>query len=138
MKEPTELQRFTFWLEAECLEAEWRLDAYSKILDVCKSDDVSIAIQVEALCELLPNHTAKVLECFAKLTDEVEDNNIYIQTEEAKTILKAGFKSTDESVCVGMQHKPMKIYSVKADLIYWIWTINSDTKDTDEYLDGFG
>ena len=32
----------------------------------------------------------------------------------------------------------MKIYSVKADLIYWIWTISSDTKDTDEYLDGFG
>ncbi len=97
-KEPKELQQFTFWLEAKCLDAEWRLDAYSKILEVCELDDVSIAIQVEALCELLPNHTAKVLECFAKLTDRSGDNNIYIRTEEAKTILKAGLESSDENV----------------------------------------
>lgn len=98
VKEPTELQQFTFWLEAECLNAEWRLDAYSKILEVCELDDVSIAIQVEALDELLPNHTVKVLECFAKLTDRSGDSNIYIQTEEAKTILKAGLENSDESV----------------------------------------
>ena len=98
IKEPTELQQFTFWLEAKCLDAEWQLEAYSKILDVCELDDVSIAIQVEALCELLPNHTARVIECFAKLTDRSGDNNIYIQTEEAKTILKAGLESSDESV----------------------------------------
>ena len=98
VEEPTELQRFTFWLQAKCLDAKWRLEAYSKILDVCELDDVSIAIQVEALCELLPNHTAKVLECFVKLTDRSGDNNIYIQTEEAKTILKVGLESSDESV----------------------------------------
>ena len=98
IKEPTELQQFTFWLEAKCLDAEWQLEAYSKILDVCELDDVSIAIQVEALCELLPNHTARVIECFTKLTDRSGDNNIYIQTEEAKTILKAGLESGDESV----------------------------------------
>ena len=97
-EEPAELQQFTFWLEAKCLEAEWRLDAYSKILDVCKSDGVSIAIQVDTLCELLPDHTIKVLECFVKLTDERRYDNIYIRTEEAKTILKAGLKSSDESV----------------------------------------
>ena len=97
-EEPTELQQFTFWLQAKCLEAEWRLDAYSKILDVCKSDGVSIARQVQALCELLPDHTVKVLECFVKLTDGSGYDNIYIQTEEAKTILRAGFKSSDESV----------------------------------------
>ena len=96
--EPRELQQFTFWLEAKCLDTKWRLEAYSKILAFCKSDDTSIAMQVDALCELLPNHTAKVLECFAKLTDRNGDNNIYIQTEEAKTILKAGFKSSDKSV----------------------------------------
>ena len=98
VKEPTELQQFTFWLKAKCLEVEWRLDAYSKILDVCKVEGVSIAMQMETLCELLPNHTAKVLECFAKLTDESGDSNIYIRTEEAKTILKAGLESSDESV----------------------------------------
>ena len=96
--EPTELQQFTFWLQAKCLEVEWRLEAYSKILDVCKAEGTSIAMQMETLCELLPNHTAKVLECFAKLTDRSGDNNIYIQTEEAKTILKVGLESSDESV----------------------------------------
>ena len=98
VEEPRELQQFTFWLKAECLDAAWRLDAYSKILDVCKSDDASVVMQVETLCELLPDHAAKVLECFAKLTDRSGDNNIYIQTEEAKTILKAGLESSDESV----------------------------------------
>ena len=104
VKEQVELQRFAFWLEAECLDAEWRLDAYSKILDVCKSDDVSIAIEVEALCELLPDHTAKVLECFVKLTDGRRYDNIYIQTKEAKTILKAGLNSSDEKVRQNAAH----------------------------------
>ena len=98
VEEPTELQRFTFWLQAKCLDAEWRLEAYSKILDVCKVEDTSIAMQVKTLCELLPDHTAKVIECFAKLTDRSGDNNIYIQTEEATTLLKAGLNSVDESV----------------------------------------
>ena len=96
--EPRELQQFTFWLQAKCLNAEWRLETYSKILEVCKVEGSSIAMQVKTLCELLPDHTAKVLEYFTKLTDRSGDNNIYIQTEEAKTILKAGFKSSDESV----------------------------------------
>lgn len=46
---------------------------------------------------MLPKHTAKVIECFAKLTDGIH-NNIYIQTEEAKTILKAGLNSSDTIV----------------------------------------
>ena len=71
-KEPAELRQFTFWLQAKCLEAEWRLDAYFKILKVCKSDDLSINIQMEALCELLPDYTAKVIKCFTKLTDKIK------------------------------------------------------------------
>ena len=97
-KEPTELQQFTGWLEAECLEAKWRLDAYTKVLDVCQTGDMSIATQVEVLCKLLTDHTAKVIECFAKLTDAHRDGNIFIYTEEAKTILKAGLASTDQDV----------------------------------------
>ena len=34
-KEPVELKHFTSWLQAECLYVEWRLNAYSKVLDVC-------------------------------------------------------------------------------------------------------
>ena len=98
IKEPRELRQFTHWLEAKCLEAEWRLDAYSKILDVCKAEGISIAREVDALCELLPDHTTKVLECFVKLTNESRNDNIYIRAEEAKTILKAGLENSDESV----------------------------------------
>ena len=101
-EEPTELQHFTFWLEAECLDTEWRLDAYAKILDVCKVEGASI--RLETLCKVLPVYTAKVVECFVKLTDGIGDDNIYIQTKEAKTILKAGLESTDENVCQNAKH----------------------------------
>lgn len=96
--EPSELRQFTLWLEAECLQPEWRLKACSKILDVCKAKDVSIEIQVKTLCDLVPNHTAKVLECFVTLTGGNADNNIYIQAEEAKIIIEAGLSSSDEDV----------------------------------------
>ena len=66
------------------LEPEWRLEKYSKILDVCKLEDVSINIQVEALCEMLPDYTAKVIACFVKLTDGIKDNNIYIHDRQSK------------------------------------------------------
>ena len=97
-RESTELQQFTFWLQAKCLEGEWRLDAYAKILDFSKADDLSTYTQLKTLCELLPDHTAKVVECFTKLTEKIKYNNIYIAAESAKTILKAGFKSSDENV----------------------------------------
>ena len=29
-KEPSELKKFTFWLEAQCLDADWRLTSYFK------------------------------------------------------------------------------------------------------------
>ena len=95
-KKPTELRYFTFWLQAECLDAEWRLDAYSKVLDVCEVEDWGF--HFKTLCEMLPYHTAKVVECFFKLTERVKKDNFYIQTEEAKTILKMGRESSDEDV----------------------------------------
>ena len=95
-EDPTELQYFTTWLQAECLDAEWRLKAYSKVLDVCEVEDWGF--HFKTLCEMLPNHTAKVVECFFKLTEQVQRDNFYIQTEEAKTILKAGRESSDEKV----------------------------------------
>ena len=80
------------------------------------------------------DHTAKVLECFAKLTDRERYDNIYIQTKEAKTILKAGLTAMMK-VCVRTQHTPVKTCSVRADLIYWSWMID-DAQDIAEYLDG--
>ena len=93
-RESTELQNFTPWLEAECLEAEWRLDTYSEILNVCEGEIKNRPTRLGTLCDMLPDHTPKVIECFAKIAT----NTIYILQEEVKTILKAGLESNDESV----------------------------------------
>ena len=95
-EEPMELRHFTTWLQAECLDAEWRLNAYSKVLDVCEVEDWGF--HFKTLCNMLPNHTTKVVECFFKLTEWNKKDIIYIQTEEAKAILKAGLESDDENV----------------------------------------
>ena len=97
--EPKELAEFTFWLQAKCLAPDWRLDAYSKTLDISHADDVGISIELDSLNDMLENHTAKVVECFAKITGAIDqDNRLYIQTEDAKPILVAGLRSEDESV----------------------------------------
>ena len=98
VREPTELQQFTYWLNAECLDPHWRLSAYSDVLDISKAEDMSITMETEALCDMLPDYTEKVVECFAKLTKDIGDNNISIFTEEATAILQAGFRSSEESV----------------------------------------
>ena len=95
-KEPMELRHFTTWLQAECLNAEWRLNTYSKVLDVCEVEDWGL--HSKTLYDMLPNHTAKVVECFFKLTEWNKKDIIYIQTEDAKAILKAGLNSGDEDV----------------------------------------
>ena len=104
--EPAELRKFTFWLEAECLEAEWRLDAYSKILDVPGILDedqserrMSLWSSLRSLHTMLSEHTTQVVECFAKLIRSIpEDRSIYVSTDEARAILKAGFDHDDASV----------------------------------------
>ena len=96
--EATELQNFSFWLEAKCLETEWRLDAYLRILDVSQAKDLRISSDLRALCVMLADHTAKVVECFAKLTDRLKNDSIFFKTDNARTILKAGLESSDESV----------------------------------------
>ena len=96
-KKPIELRHFTFWLEAEGLDVEWRLNAYSKVLDVCEVENWGFPIKT--LCEMLQDHTAEVVDCFFKLTKRLKKDQIYIQVEEAKIILKAGLESSDENVC---------------------------------------
>ena len=100
-EEPTELRYFTYWLQAECLEAKWRLKSYSKVIDVCKAEDCEVEnweIYLNELCQMLPKYTAEVVECFFKLTNDIRNKNIYIQTEEAKTILKSGLNSRNPVV----------------------------------------
>ena len=106
-KEPSELSMFTFWLAAECLDAEWRLKSYSKILDVCGTKGIRTYTQLESLAEMLESHTALVVECFAKLTDVAvkSGSNTYIHfIGQAKPILRAGLSSDDEVVRKNAEH----------------------------------
>ena len=93
-RESTELQNFTPWLDAECLDAKWRLDTYSEILNVCENEIRGKPTRLGTLCDMLPDHTPKVIECFAKIAA----NTTYILAEEVRAILKAGRESRDESV----------------------------------------
>ena len=104
--EPTELEQFAFWLEAECLDPAWRLKTYSKILDIVASKGTRIFHVLTTLGSMLPDHTAKVVECFAKMTDSALKNDaLYmIQSDQAKTILRAGINSNDESVRHNAEH----------------------------------
>ena len=95
-KVPIELQYFTIWFQAEGLAAEWRLDAYARVLDICEV--VDRGTHLKKLAEMIPDYTAKVVECFLKLTSWIKNGNIYIDTETATTILNAGFGSSDDCV----------------------------------------
>ena len=98
VEESTELRHFTLWLDAKCLEYEWRLNSYSKILDVCRAEEVSITFSIDTLSAMLPDYTGNVVECFIKLIGQVSDTTIGMFKEEAKTILQAGIGHHDQKV----------------------------------------
>ena len=118
--EPVELREFAAWLQAECLEAEWRLNALSKVLDVDKILDETGTLEegrvehprtwlphevTRSMSALLPMHTPRAVECFAKLTDAIPKSSVFhIPTDDAKAILKAGRDYDDESVCKNAEH----------------------------------
>lgn len=95
--EPLELREFTFWLEAECLNSSWRLQSYSRILDIISSNDVGLSIQVSALNRLHQDHLALVVECFAKITLN-QDTQFFVSVDEASPILKAGLAAEDPRI----------------------------------------
>ncbi len=98
-KEPEELRKIAFWLEAEYFDPDWRLDAYAKILDVGPLDSMGNSSLLRVLNEMLESHTEKVVKCFAKITDAIDPSKgFYIDADKAKPILKAGLNSEDESV----------------------------------------
>ncbi len=103
--EPRELREFSFWLRAKCLETEWRLNAYARILEVPEVLDAKFgephhaSLHAMALRKLIPIHTAQVVACFAKLIQAMpEDSLIYIPLDHGKAILNAGRNHPDENV----------------------------------------
>ncbi len=97
--EPLELQEFTFWMEAECLEPEWRLRSYARILDFERGKIERLSMQMSTLTMLLSDNLALVVECFAKITDAMDQGaKMYILASKAKPILKAGLTAEDPQV----------------------------------------
>lgn len=106
--EPAELQEFVFWLEAECLQKEWRLNAYSRILDLLQNLNWdqwrNQAAQlpsnaIHSMGEMLPAHTPGAVECLGKLINSMPTGETYfIPTDDAKAILDAGLDHDDETV----------------------------------------
>ena len=97
--DPLELQEFTFWLDADCLDPEWRLNSYSKILELGHRTNSGVSLEVATLNKLLSAYLPLVVECFAKITDTFnQGNHLYILADEAKPILKAGLNAEDSQV----------------------------------------
>ena len=93
---PEELKEFTFWLKAECLEPRWRLDAFSRILDVATSSRLA-SLEVADLAKLVSSEPDLVVACFAKLTEALMGKGyFYLRPEHVKPILKAGLASKSE------------------------------------------
>ena len=97
--ESLELQEFTFWLEAECLDPEWRLNSYLKILDFSSKKKIGAYIELKTLNKMLQDHLPLVVNCFAKITDKFNANNqCYLLSEDAEPILKAGLLAKDPEI----------------------------------------
>ena len=95
---PDELHNFSLWLEAECLDEEWRLNSYSKILDREFPPGALIYREIHSLARLLSSQPALVVECFAKLTEKMGPQTSQISTESASSIIVAGLASGSSQV----------------------------------------
>lgn len=99
-----ELNEFTFWMQAECLNPEWRLNALSRTLDVTKGQTRSPSTLIENLGKLIPDHLDLVVECFAKLIEgALIQLHFYIRPEHMRPILKAGLASQNEKTVEGAE-----------------------------------
>ncbi len=126
-EEALELRKFSEWFEAECLDTEWRLDALSRVLKIRgilnetknlrdgRDDDPETRLPHDATRQLramLPEHTPRVVGCFAKLTDVLpRSGGFYIPADDAKAILKAGLEHNDERVRKNAERAQEKLFS---------------------------
>ena len=93
-----ELAGFEFWLQAACLDPAWRLDAFSRVIDVWRADAIPAWFNWASIADLLPEHTAQVVECFAKIAEGHTVDSVHIFPEPAKRILRAGLNSPEDGV----------------------------------------
>ena len=91
-----ELEGFDYWLEADCLDIDWRLHTYLRILEIGQPEGWEVYGHVKALHGLLNQRTAKVVKCFAKLTSGSQTDASHITAEVAGEIILAGLESDDD------------------------------------------
>ena len=96
-----ELEQFDPWFQADCFDFEWKLDSYSKILDLNIVSNGNIYGQSKMLKMLLKQNLEKVIECFEKLVKVIKGKTgfeYYMDEEEIKTILVTGLESKNKTV----------------------------------------
>ena len=94
----TEIGRFSLWFRAECLEADWRLDAFLRVLDVNPFDPVFLSWRV--LEDMAGTHTAKVLLCLDKMIGHVTPfgPDFQLGGNSAANIIRIALRSPDPAV----------------------------------------
>ena len=90
-EEPIELGNFAFWLEAKCLDTEWRIMSYSKIIDLIEEPSPLVSLETDALLTMLPEFTPVVIECFLKLTSMLRDSTFLHEHRDRKGHLASWF-----------------------------------------------
>lgn len=99
ISEPIELKEFNFWLDAECFTAKWRLQAYLRILGCGFGKDTGLYSALNVLNKLLPEQQSLVVECFAKITDLLDQRTqMHLSESKAKPILRSGLTSEDPDI----------------------------------------
>jgi len=105
LSEFVELQEFVTWLEAECLDSEWGLEKFSKILDLGCMTDIHLYQSVKALNKLLTDNLALVVECLTKITNTLDqETQIHISSNDVKPILMAGLHADDPKILENAEH----------------------------------
>jgi len=98
-RDSNELENFSLWLDAECLDAAWRLKAYLALLSKPNTKIFQFFSEVQALAKLAPTHLGLVIECFEKITGLIPlMKHFYIKTEDGKAIISAALKSSDSAI----------------------------------------
>jgi len=98
-RDSNELENFSLWLDAECLDAAWRLKAYLALLSKPNTKIFQFFSEVQALAKLAPTHLGLVIECFEKITGLIPlTKHFYIKTEDGKAIISAALKSSDSAI----------------------------------------
>ena len=92
-----ELRLFGFWLKAECLAPDWRLDALMRILDLNEWKERKLFLFLDSLEGLLESHSAKVLKCFAHMTETLDHGDLYPKGT-VKALIVYGLKSDDDDM----------------------------------------